>query len=214
MAAKSHTAQRNWLPANYFLYSLLIVLPVSGYEIHSIQFRNSKLNMTAEALALKAAYLLGDTMYTAGSTPRNLFAKQQLCDLSVLKELELLINTYKRDPETVDAMLQVQASLKHSQKLKRKTAKIQAAVDDLKRVVHKNWMAVVDSYDAMMDDFGFGVLREMADDDHFGDYTVCNNPEEAYNNSIKASDLFQRLLLPEGEEINEEESDGSPEIFF
>ncbi len=170
-------------------------------------FNNSKLDLKMEAFTLKAGYLLGDEVYTAGSTGYDMYAKKYLSDLPVSREISLLESRYQSDPETLEIILDIKRSMKASGKVKYKEPDFLAAQKKTERAVHNFWMIALDEYEAVMKSFGFAELKELSEEGVLGYYPVEAEPEITYPGKMRASDLLQRLLP----DIQEDEE---PEIFF
>ena len=182
--------------------------------MHSIvlNFSGSGLSQKTEALALKAGYLLGNTIITAGSARRDMFAKEFLSDLAPLSEIKLLINLYKKQPEIHKEFVHMQVLMKQGEKIKHKKTDLLVASKTAEKMVHQCWISALDDYEKMMDSFGFKQLKELTEEGTFGFIEFNEDPEDGSDSKIRVSELLQRLLLSEDEEPKDE--DNEPEIFF
>ena len=83
-------------------------------------FTGSRFDRRMEAIALKAGYLLADNPIIAGSTPKEIYVRNMLDDLPVMRKLQMLIGFYKDDPEYHNAFTQMYQTMKEAAKVKHK----------------------------------------------------------------------------------------------
>ena len=170
-------------------------------------FNDSLLNRKSEAIALKAGYLLGDEVCSAGNTEMELLMEEYTLHYSVSQKLDLLAKRFANDSKTLSGIMDMKKMQKASSKVKHKVPGHIVADKKAEKTVHDFWALVVKYQDEEMNAYGFEALRNL--DDNVLQYYMMNTSscETLGYEGITASNLMQRLL-PDVQE------DEEPEIFI
>ncbi len=166
---------------------------------------DSRLDKRMEAITLKAGYLLSQEVYTAGSTGFEIFFKECMADLPVMKQLSMLESTHKENPEKLETLQKARQLLKESAKVKYKGGGHIAAIKKIEKMVGDLWMESLEDYEEYMYKAGFAALKELAEEGLLKAYSIDPDPEDP-KSYVTASNLLQRLLP----DLKEDEE---PEIF-
>ena len=170
-------------------------------------FNDSFQSRTSEAIALKAGYLLGDEVYSAGSTFIDVFYTEHLQRMSLDQKLSFL-KARIQDDEKLEAIEQSIEMSKMAKKIKHKTPEQIAFGKKFEKLIDRCLEQEMREMEIDMSASGFTVIRDLMEEEIIKHYLINVSAESVIPGfAITASHLLQRLLP----NIKEDEE---PEIFF
>ena len=161
-----------------------------------------------EAIALKAAYLLGNEVYAAGSIFIDVFYTEHIHRMSMDNKLSFLETRLQDDDEKIETIQQAIQISKMAKKVKHKNPEQIAFGKRLEKHIDRCIADELEEIEDIMLQLGFGTVRDLMKDELIKYYLINIDTEsEGTEMTVTASNLLQRLLP--GIKENEE-----PEIFF